>query len=699
MVKHLPALQDFGRYELLGRLAVGGMAEIYLAREPENVQGAGHRHLVIKRVLQKVADNPAFAKMFFEEARLAVRLNHPAIVHLYEFGEEEGSYFLAMEWVDGVALGKLIRKAREAGGVPPPIAVKLIAIVAEALHYAHHLRDDDGAPLNIVHRDVSPQNIMISNDGAVKLLDFGIAKSADQDSATEDGQVKGKFAYMSPQQCTGDPIDGRADIFSLGVVLYETLTGLPLYHRKTQYETMRSVLEDRVPSLLTLRPDLPVELDEVLQRCLAKEPEDRFATAGDLQIALESWLAKEGEVVPPPRITEFLSSVLGDRLGQGPMVDSTPFGRSFQELPDARLTPPPGAASALVAKNPRPPMPELPIEIEEAPSAENHVMTESAPPSLERHSPPAPSSAEILLSAEPLAPSAVVTGKLAAESPIREDEMSNKKAFGIVALLLLLLCCGGAFFWFMFGRPDPVAENVPPQVGVTPVTPVGVVPGSDPVQPTPVQPTPVQPTPVEPGENAGTQEATPEQPDAPAMVRVPFGSEPSGATVRIDGTSRGVTPLTLELAPGTYTVELSAEGRRTHRSELVVTEGMEAPSITLPPRAMVARMGSRMSDRGVDDSSMDSTMESAVESAMEAVMDANESAGPGTISINTRPWSKVYVGGRLLGTTPIGRESLPAGTHRLRFVDRDGAEHNRTVRVESGEDSRAFFDFAAADSD
>ena len=332
IVRNLPAICSFSRYELLGRLAVGGMAEIYLARETESIKGAGHRTLVIKRVLPHVADDPAFVEMFFNEARLAMRLRHPSIVHIYEFGKEAGSYFLAMEWVDGVALGKIIRAARKSGdGVPAPIAVKIASTIAEALDYAHRARGDDGQPLGIVHRDVSPQNIMLSYDGAVKLLDFGIAKS--DETSTQDGQVKGKFAYMSPQQCMGDAVDGRADVFALGVCLYETLTGRPLYHRKTQYETMRAVIEDPLPSIRDWRPELSASLDAVVQRALAKDPDERYQTAGEMQIALERWLIEQGEVVHQARVSSYLEGLFGDPVGRGPMVDSTPFGTSFIDVP------------------------------------------------------------------------------------------------------------------------------------------------------------------------------------------------------------------------------------------------------------------------------------------------------------------------------------------------------------------------------
>lgn len=629
MVRNLPAICRFGRYELLGRLAVGGMAEIYLAREPESVAGAGHRYLVVKRVLSHVADDPTFTQMFFDEARLAMRLKHPSIVHIYEFGQEQGSYFLAMEWVDGVALGRLIRRAREHGGIPAPIAVKIVAQVADALHYAHHLCDEEGRPLGIVHRDVSPQNIMVSYDGAVKLLDFGIAKASIQHSKTGDGQVKGKFAYMSPQQCLGEPVDGRADVFALGVVLYEALTGLPLYHRKTQYETMRAVIEDPVPSIRTHRPDLPEELDDIVRTALAKNPEDRFSTAGDLQVALERWLAQEQEVVPARRLTEFLRGVFGEDMRSGPMVDSTPFGQSFQRVEGARLTPPPEAAAG---DDPAPPL-VSPSEVDSN-SAEIALGVSSPGGTL-------PDARVAPLSEPP------VDWEIEPAAPSR-----RRRAVVLVAALLVACALAIGVGWTLRGG-SPVA----PSASAPRTSSAAAAPG------------PSERTPVETamaGQPVPTMEARPAAPERGAVL---FRSEPPGATVELgEREVPGTTPTALhDLEPGVYPVTIRHAGYRTWRGQIEVRAGEEAT------------VEARLRPRGEGRSAA-----------------ASMSAQPGRLSINTRPWSKVYLGGRLLGTTPIGRAEVPAGSVELRIVDRDGNEHRRTVRVEPGGDERLFLDLSSA---
>lgn len=624
MVRNLPAICAFGRYELLGRLAVGGMAEIYLARETSTVQGAGSRHLVIKRVLAHVADDETFRTMFFDEARLAMRLNHPSIVHLYEFGEEQGSWFLAMEWIDGVALGKLIRKARDAGGIPAPLAVKICAQVADALHYAHNLKDEVGEPLGIVHRDVSPQNVMVSFEGSVKLLDFGIAKASFQHTKTQDGQVKGKFAYMSPQQCLGEPMDGRADVFALGVVLYESLTGRPLYHRKTQYETMRAVIEEPVPSVRKYRPDLPESLDAIVQKALQKRQEDRFESAAAMQYALEHWLATQHEVVSAPRLAEYLQGVFGEEIQRGPAVDSTPFGQSFQLLDR------PSGISI-----PSPPPSSLPPPSTEAPRI-------------------------LDLGAEPL---------LVDEEPPRR---SRTGLYVGLALLVVLLVGGGVGAWWVMRGAASVAAaaaaNLPAVAATTP--PATNVPGTVPANP--------------PGTTPTVPSAGTEAPSEPVAVgaMVTFRSEPPGATVHIgDRDVPGTTPTAIgDLPVGEYDVTMSLDGFADWTERVTVREGRP-----LEVEARLRRVVVATRPRGTPRADTPREAEPPREAAPAAV---------GRISINTRPWSKVYVGERLLGTTPIGNAEVPSGAVRLRIVDRDGTEHTRSIRVEPGADERVFYDLS-----
>ena len=341
------SIARFGRYDLIGRIAYGGMAEIFLAREVAEAGRAG-RFVVLKRVLPHVAEDEHFVEMFVDEARLAMHLNHPNICHVYAFGEEQGSYYIAMEWVDGMPLSKLIRRARERGGVPIPIALRVVAQVAEALDYAHRACDEAGEPLGIVHRDVSPQNVMVSYDGPVKLLDFGIAKASSHSTRTEAGVVKGKFAYMSPQQCLGEPIDARADVFALGLCLYEILTGRNPFRRQTEFDTMRAIVYEDAPPLADAiaqrepRAEVQRELEALVQRATAKKPEERFQSAAEMQIAIEQALARSGAVVTAAKVGELMHDLFANEIKAGPHLDvrlSTPPGRSAGSSSDHEPVP------------------------------------------------------------------------------------------------------------------------------------------------------------------------------------------------------------------------------------------------------------------------------------------------------------------------------------------------------------------------
>jgi serine/threonine-protein kinase len=297
------------------------MAEIFLARE-SGPRGAG-RELVVKRVLPHVAADPKLMDMFIQEAQLSLRLRHPNICPIVEFGEDEsGAFFLAMEWVHGVSLARLAARARDHGGIPVRIAVQIIADIAGALHHAHTAKSQTGEPLGIVHRDVTPENIMVSFDGNARLLDFGIAKASTQLDKTQAGVLKGKFAYMSPEQYQGDPLDGRSDVFSLGVCLFELLTGQPLYARANEYETVAAIILDaEAPKLRDVRPELPQLLDSIVQTALAKIRMERFPTADAMQAALTRFLADEKDVVRQSDVARFVQKLFPNEAREGPRLE------------------------------------------------------------------------------------------------------------------------------------------------------------------------------------------------------------------------------------------------------------------------------------------------------------------------------------------------------------------------------------------
>jgi serine/threonine-protein kinase len=278
---------NFGKYTLLERLGQGGMAEVWKA----SVQGpAGFRRtLVIKRILPHLLRDGHFVKMFVREARLCARLNHANIVQVYEFGDVGGEFFLAMEYVRGHDLVTVVRSLLMLGPPAPGFGALVVRDVARALAYAHALCDDHGVPLRLIHRDVTPSNVMIGYDGAVKLLDFGIAKALSDanESKTQTGTLKGKFGYLSPEQVEGRDVDHRADLFSCGVVLHEALTGRRLFKGANDLQTLAMVRATRVEPPSLLNPSVPPELDAICLRALAANPQDRYHTGDEMAAELD----------------------------------------------------------------------------------------------------------------------------------------------------------------------------------------------------------------------------------------------------------------------------------------------------------------------------------------------------------------------------------------------------------------------------
>jgi len=281
------AVRRLGRFQIIGRLATGGMAEVYLALSGEL---PGFRTLiVVKRILPHLASNGQFIRMFLDEARLAALLDHPNVVRIIEVGHDGEEYFLAMELVQGKPLSAVLRKAaRERRPPTPALAAYLVAQAASGLGYAHGLTDGDGQPLGVVHRDVSPQNVLVSFEGAVKLIDFGVARAFGRVAHTSPGGLKGKIEYMSPEQASAEEVDHRADVFALGVVLWEVLTGKRLFRRETELATMRAIVDDPIPRPSEVA-DVPPELEAVVMRALRKRRDARYGSAHEMALALERY--------------------------------------------------------------------------------------------------------------------------------------------------------------------------------------------------------------------------------------------------------------------------------------------------------------------------------------------------------------------------------------------------------------------------
>ncbi|WP_342380965.1 serine/threonine protein kinase [Myxococcus stipitatus] len=312
-----------GKYQLVRKIASGGMAEVYLAKAAGPM--GFEKTLVLKRILPHLAEDPAFVEMFLGEARLAAQLEHPNIVQIFDFGEADGSYFLAMELIDGPTLRRLVKRAVEQA-LPPVMCAKLVALAAEGLAFAHDFCDPvSGEPLGLIHRDVSPDNILVSRQGAVKVVDFGVAKVAGQGHRTQTGVMKGKVAYMPPEQLRTLPLDRRVDVYALGVVLYELLTGKRPFDATTEASTMQAILFEPFTPVVERRPDVPVALQEILERALAKERDERYPDCRALQADLERYLMSAGESVGAYQIAQFVGRLVAEGVG-GVVVGSPAHG-------------------------------------------------------------------------------------------------------------------------------------------------------------------------------------------------------------------------------------------------------------------------------------------------------------------------------------------------------------------------------------
>lgn len=331
-------MQEFGRYQLIDRIGAGGMAEVYLARHL-GAEGL-EKLVVIKRIRPEHAQKPRFITMFIDEAKIAVSLNHPNIAQVYEFGRVERDFYLAMEYVEGSDLARL-QAASHRVGLPMPVqdTIYIGIELSKALDYAHRKRDKFGQPLHIVHRDISPQNIIISRDGGVKLLDFGIAKAAHIQESQ--GELRGKYSYMSPEQARADAVDARSDQFALGAVLWELLVGRPLFPFTQSDQTLELVRAAQIPSLRQERPEIPALLEEILMQALAREPEQRFADARALQVALTRCLFQVGEIADSVTLASYLQQIEAALpRGAGLVRDASAAG-SGTHVPEADHPPGP----------------------------------------------------------------------------------------------------------------------------------------------------------------------------------------------------------------------------------------------------------------------------------------------------------------------------------------------------------------------
>jgi eukaryotic-like serine/threonine-protein kinase len=337
-----------GRYELLIPVAAGGMAMVWAAR----LKGTrGFQKIVaVKTMLPRLSEDNQFEQMFLDEASLASQIRHPHVVEILDLGEQDGVLFLVMEWIDGVPLNQIMKAAKASGGVPLPIAVRIVMQSCAGLHAAHELRDGKGQLVGLVHRDVSPQNLIVTYDGVTKVVDFGVAKAtAVGGGATGAGQIKGKVGYMAPEQIEGESIDRRVDIFAMGIVLYALTTGKHPFRRESDAATMYNICSPQ--AALAPRkfiPDYPEALENVLMKSLAKSAADRYTSANDMLRDLDHALPSSERANTDQDVAEFIRRLVGERLEERRNTLSEALLRAdqsaIQRIPDV---PNPGSISVV----------------------------------------------------------------------------------------------------------------------------------------------------------------------------------------------------------------------------------------------------------------------------------------------------------------------------------------------------------------
>jgi serine/threonine protein kinase len=586
-----------GKYQLIHKLATGGMAEVFLAKAagPKGFE----KLLVLKRILPHLASEASFVDMFLSEARLAAQLNHPNIVQIFDFGEADGTYFLAMEYIDGPNLREIIRRATGLGlAMPIALCARIIASACEGLSFAHNFWDlTTGQDLNIVHRDISPDNILLSRQGAVKVVDFGIAKAAGVSPHTQTGVLKGKLSYMPPEYLRNESLDGRVDVYSLGVVLYELLTGQRPFTARSEAGMVQAILYEAPTPVVQWRQEVPQAVQRIVAKAISKERDSRYLDCVAFQEDLEEFIASAGKPVGASQLAQLVAMMMAGAevpglvsQANGPLRTSGRYSQLQSSLSSAF------AGAAAQAQGPAP-------VVEQGPPVPDRVPKDMMPTAVER---PAkltarfiqPSELYSLPLLEPLPdpspspkpePAPVATAE-PAPRPAKETEPEPSRParksppWGVIVGGLLLMTGGGYLF-----RPSPGGAGVrppPPSTQVVetvaPQPPSSSKPPEPPLSQAPVQAAiseapsprasepPARPPPPPPPVKRKIRAVAEERDEETSDAEVDNGTmvlqvEPSGTVLQVfmGPFKVGTTPMSPRpMPPGSYTVALKDDQKR-----------------------------------------------------------------------------------------------------------------------------------------
>ncbi len=683
----MPPATRLGKYQLLRKLATGGMAEVFLAKTAGPM--GFEKQLVIKRILPHLAEDPQFVQMFLGEAKLAAQLNHPNLVQIFDFGESDGSYFIAMEYIDGPTVRLLLQRAREQSlAVPFALAARIVSAAAEGLAYAHEFTDGvTDEPLQLVHRDVSPDNILISRSGSVKVVDFGIAKARGVSHHTQTGTIKGKVAYMAPEQLRGEVLDQRVDLYGLGVVLYELLTLNMPYEALSDASLVQKVMHEPYVPPAVRRPDLPLALREVLTKLLAKNRDERYGDCRSLQADLERYIHATGETAS------------GYALGQlvGRLVPAVPVGTPVVEPELPIFTP-----TALGASEPSPAV----FALDDA-GVDGEAKTAVASKRPRRAAPegfvfPGALEAERapVRAVKPLGDFAHTDlhGSAVGTDPSRGSPRGTSGWF----LGLVVLGAAAAGLWFAWTRilqpPAPPQGTAPMVVTAPPAAP----PLPPPVAVAPPQPLPPVPLPPPPAAPSAPKPAAPVA-ASPPPARPTALPKPPAPNTKSDSAAKAEQPAVSSKLLGAF------EAVEAQTSSAPAPQETEAASVRFesqPP--LHVRVGDRILgttpvvvrmpapgpvDVELFDTGLGLTRREHVELAAGDNGTRTVTFEKGAIDFQVQPGITVYVDGKKLGQAPFDKPMpLYEGKHPVRLV-LEGQEERRLVTVMPGETETLEFTF------
>ncbi len=638
----LPRL--YGKYFLLELINVGGMAEVFKAKM-FGVEGF-EKIVAIKKILPEVAEDKEFIKMFIDEAKIAVRLQHPNIVQILELGKIDDSYFIAMELVNGKDL-KTIRKRMKRVDLlmPPEQSSYTISQVCDGLDYAHRKCDEKMNSLNIVHRDISPQNIIISYEGTVKLIDFGIAKAKSKSTKTQAGMLKGKFSYMSPEQVSGQPIDRRSDIFSLGVVFFEMLTGKRLFLGKNDVETLEKIRKADVPPPSVFNSAVSPELDRIVLKALAKDREERYQWASEFSEELKKFSYTSDTQFSRQDMMNFMSEFFADEL-----EEETAKLEEYQKIkkPDD-----------LAQKQSH--VPQRTTSCEQRSDTDSDIDIKALKSS-SRMKKIGVFLAALLIVAATVFAGAYLLGEHQNTATLLIDASVDRTLVTFEKDTVNQKRCE---------TPCKI-EGVPPGTRRLEFEKQGYITQRKTVNLEKGQTHSENMRMLKVGEKAGF-----------LMVH----STPDGADIFLEGEKTGnVTPSIIENVPVGVKVKVSAKKDGYEPAEQKVGPLKSATTHETVRLILKERRKGTPATR--------KTQATQAPSAQKRAEAASKKAAPGHISINSRPWTNVYINGELIKATPIIRHPLPPGEYRIQFRNSQfKIDRTYPVEIKSGEHHRMIKNF------